>query len=145
MDIVLRKEWFGGILGDTHNYNVRAINHCAFQAIANHIKKTSSLTESDFNILLSRGFDLSSNTIRLVERHADSQDIILSAPLLVWLELTSVCPLRCAHCFLDGAPSRRQISLTDVKRIVKDGRTSTYTYWWRSVIASRYSRNSFDS
>lgn len=120
MDIVLREEWFGGILGDTHNYNVRAINHYAFRSIANHIKKIASLKKSDFNILLSRGFDLSSNTIRLVERHADSQDIILSAPLLVWLELTSVCHLRCAHCFLDGAPSRSQISLTDVKRIVKE-------------------------
>lgn len=25
MDIVLRKKWFGGILGDAHNYNVRTL------------------------------------------------------------------------------------------------------------------------
>lgn len=118
MDIVLRKEWFGGILGDTHNYNVRALNHYAFRAIANHIKSLTPLTKADSDILKSRGFDLRSSAIRLVEGHVTSQDAILSAPLLVWLELTSDCPLRCAHCFLDSAPSHGKISLPDVKRIV---------------------------
>lgn len=118
MDVVLREEGFGGILGDAHNYNVRALNRYAFHAIANHVKGITPLTKADSDVLKSRGFDLSSNAIRLVEKHITSQDTLLSAPLLVWLELTSACPLRCAHCFLDGAPSHSKIALPDVKRIV---------------------------
>ncbi len=118
MDVVLRKEWFGGILGDAHSYNVRALNHYAFRAIADHVKGITPLSKADVDILNARGFDLGSSSIRFVEMHSASQDTILSAPLLVWLELTSACPLRCVHCFLDGAPSRSRISFPDVKRIV---------------------------
>ena len=119
MNVVLREEWFGGILGDAHSYNVRALNRYTFRAIADHLKGITSLSSEDNKILKSRGFDLSSSTTRLVEAYTASQHTILSAPLLVWLELTSTCPLRCAHCFLDGsAPAKSQISLSDVQRIV---------------------------
>lgn len=120
MDIVLRKEWFGGILGDAHNYNVRALNQHAFRAIADHVKGNAPLAKAEADVLSARGFDLGSSSIRLVETHSTPQDTILSAPLLVWLELTSACNLRCSHCFLDGAPSRSRISLPDVRRIVEE-------------------------
>lgn len=120
MDVVLRKEWFGGILGDAHNYNVRALNHHAFRVIADHVKGVAPLSRADADILGTRGFDLKSSSIRLVEAHTKPHDTILSAPLLVWLELTSACNLRCSHCFLDGAPSRSKISFPDVERIVEE-------------------------
>lgn len=120
MDAVLRKEWFGGILGDAHNYNVRALNHHAFRTIADHVKGIAPLSRADADILGARGFDLGASSIRLVEVPTKPHDTILSAPLLVWLELTSACNLRCAHCFLDGAASRSRISFSDVKRIVEE-------------------------
>jgi len=120
LEIVLRKEWFGGIIGDAHNYNVRALNHQAFRAIADHAKGIASLPKPDADILNARGFDLDSSSIRLVETNSTSQDTLLSAPLIVWLEITSACNLRCAHCFLDSAPSRSRISFADVQRIVED-------------------------
>lgn len=119
MSEVLREEWFGGILGNIHSYNVRAVNRHAFRAIANHVKGIATLSESDSSVLKSRGFNFNPAATRLVESHTTSPQPILSAPLLVWLEITSACPLNCAHCFIDSnTRSSSKLALSDIQRIV---------------------------
>lgn len=118
MTYVLRRERFGGILGDVHNYNVRALNHSAFCSIADHVRGLTRLSKANQEALAKRGFDLDSNDVRIVELPVTPDTTILSAPLVVWIEVTSACNLRCAQCFLDSAPSKSRISLLDAQRIL---------------------------
>ncbi len=56
--------------------------------------------------LLRLGADYERCKPHLVETIEVSTDFHFEAPLMVWLELTRACNLRCPHCFVEGGAAR---------------------------------------
>lgn len=99
MSIILREEWFGGIIADIHSYNTKVANKFAFEKIVRYVANEIHLENSEVSKLESLGFSiLDIKKARIVKNPNDS--VILSAPLIFWIELTSKCPLKCKHCFI---------------------------------------------
>ena len=102
MALLLRKEWFGGLVGDPHTYNLRVLNHFAFNQIAAEISCGKALSANTMSMLRAAGLAVNVGELPTIIRiQTDESDALpLSAPVIFWLELTSRCPLRCKHCFI---------------------------------------------
>ncbi len=103
MGIILRKEWFGGIIGDTHSYNLRVLNKYTFNLLKDYILNNVITDETNKLLLLLRVKGICvDNKLRIIENSTIEQHPILSAPIIVWLEVTDKCSLKCKQCFLNS-------------------------------------------
>jgi radical SAM protein with 4Fe4S-binding SPASM domain len=102
MALLLRREWFGGVIGETHAYDLRVLNHFAFRQIAHEVTSNGCLSKESLDYLDRASFRSNHNsTARLVDNANCAKELrILSAPIILWVELTSRCPLHCRHCFI---------------------------------------------
>lgn len=95
MKYILRNEWFGGIIGNPHSYNMRIVNDYTFDYIKKNFKRPELL-----NKLKAYDIKLIDNGLRIVENEIYTER--LSAPIIFWIELTDKCQLRCDNCFLNS-------------------------------------------
>lgn len=100
MAILLRKEWFGGIIAKTENYDIRVMNRFSFSSFEDAILSDGVLTSHHEKLLEDVGFFAGGAPPRLISGNIGDRSPILSAPIILWLEVTSACPLRCKHCFI---------------------------------------------
>lgn len=99
--LILRQEWFGGLIGDPHTYNLRVLNHFAFNQMKAEIESVGCFSTDTLAFLQAARLNVDQNEQpRIVcNQIPEKSDLILSAPVILWIELTSNCPLRCKHCF----------------------------------------------
>ncbi|GAB7023575.1 radical SAM/SPASM domain-containing protein [Salidesulfovibrio brasiliensis] len=100
MAIIVRKEWFGGLIGSTKEYKLNKINDFTFRSIKQAVE-TNTFTHELSQYLLTKGYNQTNEEIRIVdnlsEYHVSNK--ILTAPVLMWMETTNKCSLNCSHCF----------------------------------------------
>ncbi len=113
MSFFIRKEWFGGLIGDTKTYNLRAINPFTYKQLSttSDILKTPKLKFE----LETFGFPTSIKRYKIFNNVNESilNQKILSAPIISWLEISSKCNLSCLHCFSDKK-LKKNIEITDI-------------------------------
>lgn len=123
-EIVLRKEIFGGILGRRDGYGFHALNHSGYELLS---KATSTPIESINNQSLfahelrGLGFLSTDGIYRGSIVDNGNQVSYLSAPIRVWLEVTSRCNLSCRECFNENHQDfKEDLSLVEIKAILDD-------------------------
>lgn len=112
MGIILREEWFGGIVGDTHSYNIRVLNRYTFNLLKDYTHKTiTNETRKLISLLKSKDIEVNER-LRIIKNSAIGPSPILSAPIIVWLEITDKCSLKCKQCFLDSKSLNKNNTLS---------------------------------
>ena len=100
MSTIMRKEWFGGIIGDTSDYNLKVINEYTFK----YIIKVLKFANTDEMTKLSKlsGIKIDSNLKIFDNSSPENKSLhLLSAPIITWIEVSNQCPNKCKHCFKD--------------------------------------------
>lgn len=120
--LIVRKEWFGGIIADSQSYDARIINDVAFYSLQNSIATTGKITDQQKALFNNVGFNCDTNAVRLIDLSPKIKTPQLSAPIILWLELTSKCPLKCKHCFIDckNLPEDKHLPYQIVERILEE-------------------------
>src|SRR3990172_5284900 len=120
MAIFLRKEWFGGIIGETHSYNLKIVNDYTFKMIEENVKKTQFDT-TVLKLFEKSGLDYLNESIFIFNRvdKTHKSNKILTAPIIFWIELLSNCTNNCRHCFA-GRLTNDSINIYLLKKILKD-------------------------
>jgi mycofactocin biosynthetic radical S-adenosylmethionine protein MftC len=127
--IVVRKESFGGILGRRESYGFHAINHATFEALQMIAALKKSPTDTSdisgnpqlLHRLQTLGFldDTGQARLEIIDNGNNVQ--FLSAPIRVWLEVTSKCNLSCRECFNEQHQAfKDDLSLLQIKSILND-------------------------
>lgn len=111
MSIILRKERFGGLIADTDSYDIRVVNGFTFDSFQSSVLKNGRLEISHINELNKVGFEIENKIIRVISEEIDDGSPMLSAPVILWFELTSSCPLKCKHCFINCGKSKNDINI----------------------------------
>lgn len=128
MTLVARRESFGGIIGHSDAYGFSVVNHEGFRLL-------NRLSESNYSM----GGEEESPSIgaffaelkkrswwdgrgQLSCRFLDNRNCVshLSAPIRVWLEVTSRCNLSCAQCINENHPAylTPDLSFADIQQII---------------------------
>lgn len=101
MATIVREESFGGLILDSHSYNTRAVNAFTFNRLLEHASGMALLDNSEAQNLRKAGFTLEDESMRVIQKLHGKDCPILSAPLTLWIELTSACSLNCRQCFVN--------------------------------------------
>ena len=123
----MRKESFGGILGHRDGYGFFVVNEGGFESIraraSGHLETEAPNAASDSFLAALREHCLVDSQGRYLGEIVDNGNRVpyLSAPIRVWLEITSKCNLHCINCFNENHQDfKGDIPLQDILRILRN-------------------------
>lgn len=124
MAFIIRKEWFGGLIGDTQAYNLRVVNNFTYNQLST-TRDISSVPEMA-SALAECGFPTNTNSYKIFDNtnEAVRKKKILSAPIISWLEILSTCNLSCLHCFSEKRNNKAITTseiLNNIKNLAESG------------------------
>ena len=119
MSIYLRKEWFGGIIGVPQTYDVYLLNKKAYQEITAYYLDKISISSTLYRELENKGIQITSN-YKIFDNANSQNNCILSAPLILWLEITNECNSNCIHCFRNTGNFGESLSITNITNLINE-------------------------
>ena len=115
---LIRPEWFGGIAYDRHQYEYRFLDHAVMRAIQ---QGHHSCGTTDLALMWRDGLPEFEFLPAPVQQLAG----VLSAPLQLYLDITTACQLRCNHCYnCSGDHGRSDMPLNVVQRLADEAASS---------------------
>lgn len=127
----MRKESFGGILGHKDGYGFFVVNDAGFKSIQNLAQgdlKPEATDAASATLLASlREHCLVDSQGRYQGQVVDNGNRVpyLSAPIRVWLEITSQCNLHCINCFNENHQEfKGDMPLQDILHILQNLNTA---------------------
>ena len=117
--IYLRKEWFGGIIGDPKTYNLYLVNRKAYQEIIGNCQNGAKVSSSLKTQLRDREIRLDSGCA-VIDNKDTQSGAIVSAPVILWLEITDQCSCNCIHCFRDTKQNGNSLSTGKILEIIDE-------------------------
>jgi len=119
MSIFLRKEWFGGIIGDPKTYDLYLINKQAFREISDFYQKGTAISSHLELQLSNRGIGLNSK-YHITDNGDPRTKAILSSPIILWLEITNQCNSNCIHCFRKSENNVNTLSTNKLIELINE-------------------------
>jgi sulfatase maturation enzyme AslB (radical SAM superfamily) len=117
--IFLRREWFGGIIGDAKTYDLYLMNNQAFREMSDFYQNSTAISSRLRAQLLDRGINLNSKC-RVINNVDSHRALTISAPITLWIEITNKCNSSCIHCFRKSGKNADTLSTDKLVRLINE-------------------------
>jgi radical SAM protein with 4Fe4S-binding SPASM domain len=126
--LILRQEYFGGILFSTQDATYMELDHEAFDMLQKYLTQTPMQMIKDILALKTEGMKLFREILvrhlprdyRKIKLIKNAKSDFLSAPTLVDLQVTNQCFMDCPHCYASSHPAGLHADFESLKSIISD-------------------------